>query len=85
MGPLQMLYHKFSDKKPVMQITLPDRRIYAYPYPEFLKTLSTRSQKLLRQEYRAASKNNKMVVFVRDEDEEVLKSSSFPIEEIEAI
>ncbi|MEW6664067.1 MAG: hypothetical protein AB1512_02445 [Thermodesulfobacteriota bacterium] len=82
MGAIQMLYHKFADKKPVMVITLPDSRIYAYPYSGYLKTLSARSQKMLWKEYRAANKKNEMVVFVRDEETRVLKSGSFPIEEI---
>lgn len=83
MGPLQMLYHKFADNRPVMEIVLPAGRISAYPCSEFLSTLSPRSQRMLRQEYRAANKENKMVVFVRDEQEQVLKSATFPIEEIE--
>jgi len=83
MGSIQILYHTFADKKPVMVVTLPDRRIYAYPYSDYLKSLSARSQKMLREEYREANKKNEMVVFVSDEDAMALKSASFPIEAIE--
>ncbi len=83
MAHLQMFYQKFADKKPIMQISLPSRRIYAYPYSEFLKILSPRSQKMLQAEYRAAKKENQMVVFVRDEETKVLKSASFPIDDLE--
>ena len=84
-GHIQLLYEKFKDKKPVMELSLPSQKIYAYPYSEYLKTLSERSQEMLKKEYNEAIKNNKMVVFVRDNEEGVLKSSSFPIEELDYI
>ena len=80
---IQWFYHKFADKKPVMELSLPSMKICAYPYTEYLKTLSERSQKMLEKEYSEAIKNNKLVVFVRDNKEKVLKSWSFPIEEVE--
>lgn len=83
MAHLQTFYQRFADKMPIMQISLPSRCIYAYPYSEFLKTLSPRSQKMIQAEYLAAKKENKMVVFVRDEETKVLKSASFPIDDLE--
>ena len=85
MGHIQLFYKKFKDKKPVMELSLPSYKIYAYPYSEYLKMLSERSQKMLIKKYNEAIKNNKMVVFVRDNEEEVLKSSSFPIEELDYV
>ena len=38
---------------------------------------------MLQAEYRAAKKENKMVVFVRDDETKVLKSASFPIDKLE--
>ena len=84
-GHIQLLYEKFKDKKPVMELSLPSQKIDAYPYSEYLKTLSERSQEMLKKEYDEAIKNNKMVVFVRDNEERMLKSSSFPIEELDYI
>jgi hypothetical protein len=83
MGHIQIFYRRLADKKPVMELSLPSRKIYAYPYTEYLKTLSKRSQEMLRKDYRMAVKHNKMVVFVRDNKERVLKSCSIPIAEIE--
>lgn len=85
MGHIQLFYKKFADKRPVMEVSLPSGKIYAYPYTEYLKTLSERSQKMLEKEYKEAIKNNKMVVFVRDNEEKVLKSHSFTIEEIDYV
>ena len=85
MGHIQLFYKKFKDKKPVMELSLPSYKIYAYPYSEYLKMLSERSQEMLKKEYNEAIKNNKMVVFIRDNKEGVLKSSSFPIEELDYV
>ncbi len=83
MGHIQWFYKKFEDKNPVMELSLPSGKIYAYPYSEYLKTLSERSQEMLKKEYNEAIKNKEMVVFVRDNEEKVLKSRAFPIEEID--
>lgn len=82
MGRIQWFYNKFADKKPVMELSLPSFKIYAYPYTEYLKTLSERSQKMLKKQYEKGITTNEMVVFVRDNEEKVLKSYSFPIEEM---
>lgn len=82
-GHIQYFYNKFKDKRSVMELSLPSLKIYAYPYTEYLKTLSERSQKMLEKEYIEAVKNNEMVVFVRDNEEKVLKSGSFPIAEMD--
>lgn len=85
MGHIQLFYKKFKDKKPVMELSLPSYKIYAYSYSEYFKMLSERSQEMLKKEYNEAIKNNKMVVFVRDNEERVLKSSSFPIEALDYV
>jgi hypothetical protein len=82
MGHIQLMYRRFADKKPVMELSLPSRKIYAYPYSEYLKTLSKRSQEFLKKEYRAAIAENRMIVFVRDNEARTLKSASYPIERI---
>ena len=85
MGHIQMFYKRYANKKPIMELSLPSYKIYAYPYTKYLKTLSRRSQELLKKEYLSAIRDNKMVVFVRDNEERVLKSCSVPIEEIEYV
>ena len=61
-----MMYHRFEDKKPVMLFDIQEQRIYAYPYEDFKKELSEKSQTSLTDQYEAAVQENKMVVFVRD-------------------
>ena len=83
MGHIQIFYKRHSDNKPIMELSFPSCKIDAYPYAEYMKTLSNKSQEMLKKEYHTAIKHNKMVVFVRDNKERVLKSCSVPIEEIE--
>ena len=75
-GDILMFYQKFADKKPVMLLELPSQKIYAYPYLDFKNTLSERSQKMLEKEYTEAVANNKIVVFVKDNDRENMISFS---------
>ncbi|MBU2227214.1 MAG: hypothetical protein KJ936_06035 [Proteobacteria bacterium] len=82
-GHVQILYKRYAEKQPIMELSLPSCKIYAYPYADYLKTLSKKSQEILKEEYYTAINHNKMVVFVRDNNERVLKSCSVPIEEIE--
>jgi len=77
---IQFLYDQFADKNPVMELSLPSRKIYAYPCSEYLKMLSKRDQEFLKKEYPAAIAKNRMIVFVRDNETRTLKSASFPIE-----
>jgi hypothetical protein len=63
-GDILMFYGRFADKKPVMLLEVPSQRIYAYPYLEFKKTLSERSQKMLEEEYQEALAHDKIVVLV---------------------
>ena len=65
-GAVLMFYKKFAKKKPVMLLELPEQLIYAYPYLEFKKTLSERSQKALEKEYKEALAHKQFVIFVKD-------------------
>ena len=73
-------YGWFADKKPVMLYDLQEERIYAYPYLEFKKELSERSQRMLEEQYEEAVREGKMVVFVRDNERRRLRSFTMPLE-----
>ena len=82
---IRLWYDRFADKKPVMELSLPSRKIYAYPCSEYMKMLSKRDQEILKKEYRAAVAKNRMIVFVRDNETRTLKSASYPIEPIDRV
>ena len=72
------LYQCFEDKKPVMLFDMQEQRIYAYPYAEFRGDLSAKSQRSLKDQYERAVRENKIVVFVRDNERRRLVSFSLP-------
>jgi hypothetical protein len=72
-----MFYKRFEDKRPVMLLDLPSQLIYAYPYEGFKADLSPRSQAMLESQYERALAEDKIVVFVRDNETRRLVSMSF--------
>lgn len=63
-----------------MLFDIQEQRVYAYPYKEFLATLSERSQGMLKEQYEEAQVDGKIVVFVRDNVKQKLRSFSFDYE-----
>jgi hypothetical protein len=74
------LYKKFENKKPIMLFDMQEGRIYAYPYEDFKSDLTKKSQTILEKQYNDALLDNKVVVFVRDTEQETLVSSSYSLE-----
>lgn len=70
------LYKRYEAKKPVMLLDIQEQKIYAYPYNDFKSDLTERSQVQLEEQYEAAILDNKMVVFVRDNEKKELVSYS---------
>jgi hypothetical protein len=73
---IQMMYRMFEDKKPVILFDIQEKWVYAYPYSDFRKGLSKRSQRSLKGQYEKAVQENKIVVFVRDNEQRRLVSIS---------
>ena len=75
-----MFYKRFEDKRLVLLLDLQSQKIYAYPYKEFKAELSERSQVMLAADYEEAIAKNKIVVFVRDNENQRLASMLFDYE-----
>jgi hypothetical protein len=73
---ISMMYEQFAAKRPVMLFDIDEQRVYAYPYADFAKELSVRSQQLLKKQYEEAIRDNEIVVFVRDNERRRLVSFS---------
>ncbi len=58
----------------IMLYEVDEEKIYSYIYSEFLLGLNERSQKLLEMQFGDAQKSNGIVVFIRDEENEIFKS-----------
>ena len=74
------MYRLFEEKRPVMLYDLQEGRVYAYPYAEFRADLSERSQRSLEEQYERAGREDKLVVFVRDNAARRLVSFSMAAE-----
>ncbi len=73
--PHILMGHKeFEDIKPILLFDIQEQRIYAYPYDGFKAELSERSQAILEEQYERALADEKIVVFVRDNDQKKLIS-----------
>ncbi len=72
------MYVKFEDKKPIIEFEPNRIRIIAYPAEEYLDGLSDRTREQTKKQYREASVTGALMVFVRDEQNEVLRSYIFP-------
>ncbi len=79
-GTILTAYQDFADKKPVVLLDIQEELVYAYPYAEFRMDLSNKSQRSLEEQYETALRDNKMVIFVRDNERKRLISFSMPIE-----
>jgi len=73
-------YQEHEDKKPIMEYRLPDRLIYAYPANDYIDDLSLRSREDARNTYQRACLENKIMIFVRDKENKILKSYVTPID-----
>ena len=69
-------YSLWKDKKPIVLFHIQEGRIYVYPYEEFKNDLNARGQISLKAQYEQAVLENKIVVFVRDEEKQRLVSFS---------
>ena len=67
-------YRLFQNKKPILEYKLPDRKIYAYPAIDYINSLSLRTREKTRQEYQQACLELKMMIFVRDMENNILRS-----------
>ena len=67
-------YQEHEDKKPIMEYSHTDRKIYAYPANDYIDDLSLRSREDARKTYQRACIENKIMIFVKDMENKILKS-----------
>ncbi len=72
-------YRRFEEKKPIVLFDIQEQRIYVYPYLEFKAELSEQSQRTLEDQYGRGVQEDKVVVFVRDNERRRLVSFSMDL------
>ena len=75
-GNIAMMYEMFELKRTVILFDIQEQRVYAYPYVEFRDEMNERSQRILKQQYEQAQVDGQIVVFVRDNVKQKLRSFS---------
>ena len=67
-------YQLGGRKDLIMVYQMAEKRIYSYVYNEFRKTLSANSKAMLAEQYQEALAENKIVLFIQDDEMRKLKS-----------
>lgn len=75
-----MMYRLHEDNKPVVLLDIPEQKVSVYSYSGFKEEFSERSQQSLKDQYESAVRENKVVVFVRDNDKRRLVAFSMDLE-----
>ena len=72
------MYVAFEEKQPIIEFEPNRIRIIAYPAEDYLDGLSERTREQAKEQYQKAIATGALMVFVRDEKKEVLRSYIFP-------
>jgi hypothetical protein len=79
---IRALYATYESKKPIILYDIQEQKIYAYPYKDFKAEMNENSQASLEHQYKSASLQGSMVVFVRDNTERKLVSYTMSIDDM---
>ena len=77
------MYLAFENNKPIIEFEPNRIRIIAYSAEEYIDGLSDRTRDQSKKQYREACVTGALMVFVRDEQKEILRSYIFPRDEEE--
>jgi hypothetical protein len=72
------MYLAFEDRAPMMEFDVARGQIRAYPAREYLEGLTDRTREETKKQYKRAVAEGALMVFVRDESKEILRSYVFP-------
>jgi hypothetical protein len=70
-------YKQFEKQRPIVLFDIQEQRIYLHQYEGFKEELKPKDQAPLQDQYERASTTNKIVVFVRDNENRRLVSYSW--------
>jgi hypothetical protein len=75
---IMLAWQEHSDKHPVIECDLANRIVTAYPAEQYIDGLSERTRKSTRQEFERVVDESGMMVFIRDSENRILQSYSYP-------
>ena len=74
-----MVYETFKDKKPIIEYDVTAEKIYSYPAEEYIQSLSQRTRKQTRKQYKEAVRKNQFLLFIKDFKNQILRSYIFDL------
>jgi hypothetical protein len=73
------MYLAFEDRAPMLEFDVVSGQIRAYPAGDYLEELSGRTREETKKQYEKAVAEGALMVFVRDESQEILRSYIFAL------
>jgi hypothetical protein len=73
------MYVAFEDRAPMLEFDVVTGQIRAYPAGDYLEELSGRTREETKKQYKKAVAEGALMVFVRDESKEILRSYIFAL------
>jgi hypothetical protein len=78
---IAMMYHLSQDNKPIVEVDVDSKTIYTYPAKGYIDTLTTRTRNEAKKQYEEACKNNRFILFIKDNRNKKLRSYIFDVPE----
>lgn len=75
------LYEQFRDKDQIIEFDVTSQKIYSYPAGDYIQTLSERTRDEATRQFARAQKSNKFLLFVKDSENQRLRSYVFDLPE----
>ena len=72
------MFELFKDKKSIIEFDIARNHILAYSAEDYINGLGDRTKEQTRKQYQKANSEGAMMVFVKDEINEILRSYIFP-------
>lgn len=78
---IAILYLSFQDKNPILEYDAVKKKIFSYQAMDYVNELTERTRNRTKKLYKEACNNNQFMLFVRDENNNKLRSYIFDIPE----
>ena len=75
-----MMYKIFEKKKPIIEYSVDDGKIYSYPPLDYINSLTERTREQTKKQYMEAVSQNQFILFVKDTKNKRLRSYIFDVE-----
>jgi hypothetical protein len=75
-------WQEFRDRHPIIECDLKERKVYAYPATDYIKSLSERTRAKTLRQYKKVTATGGMMLFIKDPQRQILQSHVYDAKEI---